>query len=137
MGVYIINAGSVPGQAAGSAYSMVVNSDGSINTTGTISGTITAVTAANRSNLATARYTASSGVPTFFSGLAVPNDFELVIKALSTNINQVGIGSNFGVIGSAFNLYPNDAIRLGITNANIIQFVTITNGDGVEIITET
>ena len=134
MGEYLISnlgGSEATWTASGTAVALDVNVQGfSI-------GSVNVITDPNRTSVSTYRQTANSGTSTQLTSLAVANGFELVVKALSTNTSQVGVGSNFGVIGSAFNMYPNDAIRLSVDNANRLFFVTITNGDGIEVISET
>mgnify|MGYP001593113194 CR=1 FL=1 len=91
----------------------------------------------SRTAVVTNRQIANSGTSTQLTAFAIPNGYDVTIKALNTNTSQIGVGSQTTFnVGSLFNLYPNDSVRLGVDNTNRIFFMTQTTNDGLEIITE-
>jgi hypothetical protein len=68
--------------------------------------------------------------------LTVPNGFSLVVKALASNTDLIGVGPSAAtadlVTGTPFRLSPGEGITLRVKNANSVFIDAIVAGEGVD-----
>lgn len=83
---------------------------------------------------------AAAGTAEQLGSQAVPNGFRAVIKAKSTNGDDVYIGNskaNAEDGGTHFILQANESIEIRVNNLNLIWVDVGVNGEGIEYILET
>jgi hypothetical protein len=96
----------------------------------------------NRSSFATGqKNVAAAGTGEQVSASQViPNGFSVLIKAKFTNSGVIRVGNskaNSESASSSFTLRANEAIRMFITNLNLVWIDATVSGEGVEWATET
>ena len=101
------------------------------------------------SNFATANWpylrsgqaTTTSGTQVqVISGLNIPDNIGILVKAKNTNTGIVTLGYSPTTADYAgtdyFSLSPGESVSLKVSNANLIYFDVETTGEGIEYITE-
>lgn len=91
---------------------------------------------ANRGAWAAAqKNVAAAGTPVQCSAQAVPNGFGVLVMAKVTNTGNIGVGTSSAnanlTTGAPVILPPGSAVKLYVTNENLIWLDSAVNGEGV------